>query len=77
MLCSSAAACGVFVFYFVRPGIWVEDEVDWCGNLTLIAGFLVSSFFLFFLFLFCIWITHILDLVCTKHIYFLNVIVHR
>jgi hypothetical protein len=43
MSCSSTAAYGVFVFYFVSPGIRIEDEVDQCGDLTLMVRFLVSS----------------------------------
>jgi hypothetical protein len=73
MLCSFVVDCSFFVFYFVCPRIRVEDEVDRCRDLTLTAGFLVSSF----LFLFCIWIIHVLDLVCTKRICYLNVIVYE
>jgi hypothetical protein len=42
-------------------------------GLTLIAGFLVFSCFYFY---FCILATHVLDLVYTKQICSLNVIVH-
>jgi hypothetical protein len=38
------------------------------------AKFLVSSCFLFLCY---VWATHILDLVCTKQICFLNVIIHE
>jgi hypothetical protein len=74
MPCSSAATCGVLIFnFFVCPALRVEDGVDRCGGLTLTAGFLVFSCFYFS---FCIWVTHVLNLDCTKQNYSLNVIVH-
>jgi hypothetical protein len=58
---------------FASPGLRVEDEVNRCGNLTPMAEFLVCNCFYF---CFYIWTIHVLNLVCTKQICFLNVIVH-
>jgi hypothetical protein len=49
-------------------------DVDRCRGLTLMAEFLTFSCFYF---CFCILTTHVLDLVYTKKICSLNVIVHE
>jgi hypothetical protein len=76
MSCSSVA-CGIFVFcflFFVCLGFRVDDVVDRCEDLTLMARFLVFSCFFF---CFCIMATYVLDLICMKQICSLNIIVHR
>jgi hypothetical protein len=53
----------VFFYFFVCPGLRVEDKIDQYEGLTLMAGFFI---FTYFYFCFCILATHVLDLVCTK-----------